>query len=283
MVYALPMTLQVRNNCFRAGIVLSALALVLIGAAAYKIIPAYPKAAVQAVMRPPGPVQGLIAMFLDPAPYAPFASTLGAVIYALVSAILIFYFFEKTQSPEILFVSLFVMSLAFECIRIMVPLKTALEFSNEYLVMTARILVFGRFFGLFSLFAAGICAAGLEVEKQQHIVFIIAVAALVIALGIPIDSLAWDSALNMVSGYASMFMALEAGVVLITMASFFVSAYTRGTGEFFAAGAGIFLVYAGRHILFNADTWIALLPGLAVISAGTWFICTRLHRIYLWL
>jgi hypothetical protein len=87
----------------------------------------------------------------------------------------------------------------------------------------------------------------------------------------------------MVSGYTSMLMVVEAGVVLITMASFFVSAYTRGTREFIFAGAGTFLAFAGRYILLNADTWAALLPGLAVISAGTWFICTRLHRIYLWL
>jgi hypothetical protein len=282
MVYALPMTLQARNNCLKAGIVFSALMLVLIGAAAYKIIPAYPDAAALSAVRSPGPLQDIIAAFMDPAPYVPFVSTLGAVIYALVSVILIFYFFEKTQSPEILFVSLFVISLAFECIRVMVPLKTALEFSNEYLVVTARVLVFGRFFGIFSLFAAGICAAGLQVEKQQDVIFIIAVAALIIALGIPIDSLAWDSALNMVSGYTPMFMVMEAGVVLITMASFFVSAYTRGTREFLLAGIGTFLIYAGRYILLNADTWITPLPGLAVISAGTWFICTRLHRIYLW-
>jgi hypothetical protein len=283
MIYAFLMTLQVRNNCFKAAIVCSALALALIGAAAFKTIPAYPTAAAGAAQRSSGPIRGLAAAFLNPAPYVPFVSTLGAVIYALVTTILIFYFFEKTQSPEILFVSLFVISLAFECIRVMVPLKAALEFSNEYLVMTARVLVFGRFFGLFSLFAAAICAAGLRMEKQQDVVFITATAALIIALGIPIDSLAWDSALNMVSGYASMFLVVEAGVILITMASFFVSAYMRGTKEFFFVGIGTFLAYLGRHILLNADTWITPLPGLAILSVGTWFICTRLHRVYLWL
>jgi hypothetical protein len=283
MVYALPMTLQHRNNCCKASIAFSALTLILIGIAAFKIIPAYPEAAAGAALRSSGPIQSMAAAFLNPAPYVPFISTLGSVIYALVSTALIFHYFEKTQSPEILFVSLFVFSLAFECIRVMVPLKTAMELSNEYLVMTARVLVFGRYFGLFSLFAAGVCAAGLRVEKQQDIVFIITAIALVIALGVPIDSLAWDSALNMVLGYASMFLVMEAGIILITMVNFFVSAYTRGTKEFLFAGLGTLLAYTGRHILLNADTWVTPLPGLLILSAGTWFICTRLHRVYLWL
>jgi hypothetical protein len=277
------MTLQARNNCFKAAIVFSGVALALIGVAAFIMLPAYPEASAEAARRASGLLQSPAAALLDSAPYVPFASTLGAVIYALVTIILILYYFEKTQSPEILFVSLFVISLAFECIRVMVPLKAALAFSNEYLVMTTRVLVFGRFFGLFSLFAAAVCAAGLRVEKQQDVVVITGAAALIIALGVPIDSLAWDSALNMVLGYRSMFLVVEAGVVLITMVSFFVSAYMRGTGEFFFVGIGAFLAYLGRHILLNADTWLTPLPGLAILSLGTWFICTRLHRVYLWL
>jgi hypothetical protein len=36
-------------------------------------------------------------------------------------------------------------------------------------------------------------------------------------------------------------------------------------------------------MLFTADTWVSPFPGLLLLILGTWFICTRLHQIYLWL
>jgi hypothetical protein len=72
-------------------------------------------------------------------------------------------------------------------------------------------------------------------------------------------------------------------IVLITMISFFVSAYSRGTREYVFIGIGSLLVFLGRNILLNADTWVTPLPGLVSLGAGTWFICTQLHRVYLWL
>jgi hypothetical protein len=145
------------------------------------------------------------------------------------------------------------------------------------------VLLFGRYFGIFSLFAASVYAAGLKVQKQGNTIFIIIVATLVIALRVPIDGLSWESSLNMISGYTSMFRLVEAGIMIITMISFFISAYSRGAREYVFIGIGSSLVFFGRNVLLSADTWITPLPGLIILGMGTWFICTYLHRVYLWL
>jgi hypothetical protein len=258
---------------------MSALILILIAASAYLAFPAYPEAAGESARR----AAASISDNLQAAPYAPFISILAAVFYALVCLILIHYFFEKTQSPEIFFVGLFVMSLAFEGLRIMVPLRIALELSNVYLIGTTRVLIFGRYFGLFSLFTASVCASGLEMQKQQNAVFVIVAAALIIALGMPIDGLSWDSSLAMILGFSRMFMVVEAGILVITVVSFLVSSYTKGIKEYILVGLGTLLVFAGRHLLLHADTWLAVVAGLIILAAGTWFICTQLHKVYLWL
>jgi hypothetical protein len=207
----------------------------------------------------------------------------GAVIYAFVTLILIYYFFEKTQSPEILFFALFVLSLSFEGMRLMAPLQKIHQIPALYLLMASRALLFGRFFGIFSLFAASVYAAGLEMQKQQNIIMIIALVTLVITLGVPIDILSWDTSYCMISGFPSMFRMVEAGVLFITTLSFFISAYSRGSRDYVLIGAGSFLVFLGRSLLLSADTWATPLPGLLALIAGTYFICTRLHKVYLWL
>jgi hypothetical protein len=277
------MTLSVRNNCFKAGIVLSSLSLAAIAAAAFVVIPAYPEAASEAARRSSGMFQGLLENLGSSAPYAPFAAMLGAVLYSLTSIILIYFLFEKTQSQEILFFGLFVISLAVEGIRIVIPLKITYEFSIVYCVMAARILVFSRYFGLFALFASSVCAAGLEVQKQRNTIIIIVLTAMAVAMGIPIDGFFWDSTLTMLSGYDTMFAIVEGGLLFFTVTSFFVAAYNRSSRDYIFIGTGALLALVGRNILLHADDWLTPLPGLMILGLGTWFFCTRLHQIYLWL
>jgi hypothetical protein len=276
------MTLSVRNNYFRIGIILSFLSLAVTLGLSFTSFPAYPRLGAEAI-RTTGILQSLIARYFQPQAYVPLVTMISSVLYALVAMILIYYFFEKTQSPEILFFALFVSAFAFEGLRIMAPLRDVYDLPAFFLVLSSRALLFARFFGIFSIFAASVYAAGLGEQKQGNIVFIIAVAALVVALGAPIDSLAWDSSLMPIRGYASLLKMVEVGIMLITMISFFISAYSRGSKEYLFIGLGSFLVFLGRAMLFSTDTWITPLPALLLLAGGTWLSCVQLHHVYLWL
>jgi hypothetical protein len=271
-----------RNNYFRIGIALSFLSLTAVLILSFATFPVYPQISAGAV-RTTGMFQSLISRFFQPQAYVALATMLCSALYAFVAMILIYYFFEKTQSPEILFFGLFVSAFAFEGLRILVPLKDVYDLSSFYLILSSRILLFGRFFGIFSLFAASVYAAGLGEQKQGNIVIVIAIAALVVALSVPIDGLAWDSSLVMLRGYSSMLGMVEAGTMLITTISFFVSAYSRGSREYVFIGLGSFLVFIGRAMLFSTDTWITPLPALLLLAGGTWISCVQLHHVYLWL
>ncbi|MDR2402940.1 MAG: hypothetical protein LBD78_02810 [Spirochaetaceae bacterium] len=277
------MTLSSRNYLFRAGIVVSVLTISVIVGTSFVILPLYPALLPMAARRSTDVVRFLVGNAAGSAPYIPFITMSAACFYAFITMIFIYYYFEKTQAPEILFFALFALSLTVEASRIMVPLRMAYELPTAFLVMASRGLLFGRFFGVFSLFAASLYAAGLEMRKQGNILLIIALLTLILAIGVPIDGMSWDSTLSMIYGYSSMFRLVETGLVLITTITFFVSAYSRGSGEYVFIGIGVFLVYIGRNMLLGADTWIAPIPGMAILIAGTWFICSRLHRVYLWL
>jgi hypothetical protein len=277
------MTLSNRNYFFKAGIVISAVNLIGIAVVSYKLFPLFPNLISASIRRSESVIQALVGRFLSPAPYVPFVTIITAVVYALITLILIYYFFEKTQSPEILFISLFALSFAFESARLIIPSQTAWKLPGLYLIASYRLLLFGRYAGVFSLFAAGVCASGFEIRKPGNVILLISGAALIIALGVPIDGLSWDSALGLNIGYASMFKMVETGIILITTVSFFVSAYTRAAREYLFIGIGTLLVCIGRNMLFVSDTWVTPLPALAILVAGTWFICHELHQIYLWL
>jgi hypothetical protein len=277
------MTLSTRNIFFKGGIFIAALSLILVAAGGYFAYPAFPDAAASAAIRPGGIAQKLISGLAAPSSYVPLCTMLGAAVYSFVSILLIYHFFEKTQSPEILFIGLFVISLTFEFARIIIPLKDVLPLPVFFSIAASRVLFFGRNFGLFSLFASGVYAAGIDAQKQQSFLFALILSSMVIAMNVPMDTFVWDSTFMVYTGYSFMFSVVEAGILAITVASFLVSAFTRGSRRYVIIGIGVLLAFAGRNILINSDTWITVLPGLVILSAGTWCICSRLHLEYLWL
>jgi hypothetical protein len=233
--------------------------------------------------RPESIFQALAGKFFDVNLLAAHWCIITLVMYSLVSIVLIFYFFEKTLSPEIFFVVLFAASFAPEALRLVLPMGWVYEIPLLYALMASRTILFGRYFGIFSLFTASVYAVGFKAHKQHDVVMIITVITLIITIGVPVDNEIWDSALNMHIGYHSVLRLIEVGTFLITTMSFFIAAWLRSSREFIFIGTGSALVFLGRHILLNADTWAALPAGFLFLTVGTWFICTRLHKLYLWL
>jgi hypothetical protein len=277
------MTLSDRNNIFKAGIILSFLFLLICIAASIKTIPVYALMETEITHRPEGMLLAFVEKFFDAKLLAVHCGILVLVLYSFLTIILNYYFFEKTKSPEILFVVFFAASFSLEALRLILPLGRVYDFPSLYALTAARVILFGRFFGIFSLFTASIYGAGYEMQRQRYVIIIITVTSLLIAMGIPIDTETWDSGLNMVIGYTSMFRLIDAGTFLITAISFFIAAWSRGPRGYVFIGAGSVLVFLGRNILLNADTWAGLPAGIPLLAVGTWLICTNLHRIYLWL
>lgn len=277
------MTLAQRNRYFKAGIVLSAACLAGIVFFASKLLPLYPGLAGLAAKRVSGLFQGFGAWFFPPAPLVPFVSVLASILFALAASILIYVFFEKTQSPEVLFFGLWTLSFVFEFMRLGLPLYGFYSFPGLFLIIGARILCFGRLLGALSFFAASIYAAGFELQKQGTMVFAITIAALAVSLGIPVDLLSWDSGFVMISGYGSLFRRAETGIVLISALTFFVAFYVRGTNEYLGIAIAALFASLGRDLVINADAWALFVPGFIMLSLGSWFAGMRLRQVYLWL
>jgi hypothetical protein len=277
------MTLSTRNILFRGGIIIAALSLILVAVGGYFAYPAFPGLAASAAFRPSGIIQKLVSGLAETSSYVPLWTMLGAAAYSFISIVLIYHFFEKTQSPEILFIGFFVISLTFEFARLIIPLKAVFPIPAFFLIAASRVLFFGRYLGLFSLFASGVYAAGMDAQKQQSFLFMLILAAMIIAINLPMDIFVWDSTFMVWSGYRFMFSVVDAVVLALTIASFLISALTRGSRSYVLIGVGAFLAFAGRSILINSDTIITVFPGLVILSAGTWCICSRLHLEYLWL
>jgi hypothetical protein len=273
------MTLTTRNWYLLAGIGFSLAALVLALVFAHIALPLFPGLVDEAAVR--GFTYGMFPAW-QVNPYVPFAVMLAAVVYAVITQTLVYQFFEKTQSPEIFFFALFVFSFTFECVRMALPLQQHYALPQVFAVTAERLELFGRFFGVFALFASSIYATGFKAQKQGTVLFLITLIALFFAIRIPIDPLAWDSGLRLNSGHRSMFRIIETVTALLAVASYLVSARMRGGKEFVLVGVGAFLAFMGRMFLLDANAFSTAALAFLCLLAGTGLVCKQLHRIYLW-
>lgn len=278
----LVMTLSERNLIFKVGIAGCAGVAALTALLSFLIMPVYPSIE-ENLQRPSFLFQFIMGKFAAGDYYAVHASLVMAVLFALIGIIFIYYSFERTSAPEIVFISLFTVSFAFEIIRLILPLHLVYNFSSFYLLGAARILFFSRYFGLFSLFAASVSAAGLEVQKTRNIILTIVITALVISLSVPIDTYNLDTGLNMAIGYTFMFRVIEVVAFFATVLSFIVARKVKGSGDYIYVAIGVALALIGRNMLIGTDNWVGPIPGILLLSFGTWFICSKLHKIHLWL
>jgi len=276
------MTLSERNSFFKTGIFFCALVILLVSAASFFTIPVYSEIE-ENDMRPDylfGVISGLI---LANNYFAVHAALILAALYSFIGLMLIYSFFERTPTPEILYIAIFTISLSFESLRLFLPLHWVFNFPSFYLRIIARILLFARFFGIFSLFTAGLCAAGMDVQKTRNAIFIIVIAALVIVLSVPVDVHSWDTGFNLTSGNSVLFRMIELLAAVTTMASFLIAAKIRGAKEYIYAAIGIILSFLGRNFLLGTDNWIGAGMGIALLSFGTYYLCSKVHKIHLWL
>jgi len=277
------MTLSERNTFFKMGIALCSICALIAAAASFLVIPIFSGVMEESSRRPVSIFQLLTGFFMGNDSYAVYVSLAASVLYSLISIIIIYLFFERTSSPEILYIAIFTISFALEAVRLILPLQHIFYFSFFYVSLASKVLLFIRFFSIFSLFTAGLCAAGLEVQKTRNVIFVMIIAALVITMGVPIDSSNWDTSLNIVNSYNSMFSLVEAAAFITTMISFFIAAKIRGTREYVNIALGVMLALAGRGFIINVDNWTGPILGIILLSTGTFILCSKLHKIHLWL
>jgi len=275
------MTLSERNLFFKIGIVFCALIALLTLAASFLTVPVY-SAMEENSRRSTDFFQFFINRFIKSDYYAVHASLAAAVLFSFIGMLLIHFFFERTSAPEILYIAFFTISFSFEAIRLVLPLYLVFNFPSFYLLIAARTLLFARYFSIFSLFTASVFAAGFETQRTRNVILVIFVAVLFVTLGVPIDTQSWDTAFNMINGNTSMFRLIEVIAFLATVISFFVAAYIRSSLEYVYVGVGVVLALAGKGILLGTDNWAGPFPGILLLSFGTWFLCSKLHKLHLW-
>lgn len=181
------MTLAARNAIFVTGAIFTFLALLVYAAAGHALL-------FGAYVDEPfsvGEFQSWFGVRWSVPPLAAYRSLVAAGAVGLIATggvAVSARLFRRVSSAEIYFMTLFLISLSFELVRIGQPLAEINNLPAATGVLLTRVVLLGRLFGALSLFAAGIYSAGADYPRIGRITMLLVALSVLIVYLVPVDS-----------------------------------------------------------------------------------------------
>jgi hypothetical protein len=264
------MTLSMRNAILLIGLGLNLLILILFGAGLSVIAPAAENAG------------GLISWFIGT--YGgDLAFLLFLQLFSLLSVLVLYGSFRKTASPEIFFFLLFLLAVGMDGLRSLPPALRLLRMPIYLDQLVTRFLYLARFFGVFSLFTAGLFANGMQYQKLSIAFGIELLAAFTLASLLPVADIAQQD--GGLPGYhhISDVMAVLLSLRVLSIINFTVAWIRNNNRDYLWLSLASLLVLLGNEALVRGENpFLRIGAGMALVS-GTVLFARRTHEIYLWI
>ena len=215
--------------------------------------------------------------------YAPFFAALVLAVYAIITLYILYVNFEKTQVPEIIYFTGFLIGCGIEGIRIILPaINIWADFSNLY-VFTGKFIFFGRFIAIINLIIMAILSTKEDNQQfsDQSLIIICAAAAL-LANTIPIDTITIPSNCSINFGFEKMYLVLSSICIAIGFITMLLLNQNLGSPEYKKCAIGFLLLSFGYIFLTQGDCFIVIFIGVTLLLLGTFEFLWNLHKFYIW-
>ena len=188
----------------------------------------------------------------------------------------------KTASAELFFFTVWAFCLGFEALRIVSLGLMIRNASMGPIVFITRLVMFGRYFGLLSLFMGSILAVGFRQERMSAVLSTAFLLALFFASVQPVNSgvLAPDFLID--RGFGFLMSLFDSALIAMTLVNYLVAWRMNRDTAFLASGAGLALcVLAYLLLRSNHSPWF-ILPAIVFLATGAWLHIKSMNGYYLW-
>ena len=214
--------------------------------------------------------------------YSPdFTMPLILLTFSIISIYLIKYYFLKTNSSEIFFFTLFLISTAFDTSRSIIAALSYLQSPEYYNLLISRICYFGKIFGLLSLFLSALFSSDVETKKIGTSTAIIILISYTLSSSIPFSTYKLSTMIQQ-PGFLNYFIFSVISIEILTIMIFVLNYLQSGKREYLILSISTFMILTGREITFFSTDPVVFLSGLSILTAGTILFTNKIHHIYAW-
>lgn len=213
------------------------------------------------------PLNVIISLFLE-------------MIYACGVFFILYTVFEKTQSSEVIFFSVFTFAILLDSLRLWIVIFNLAYTYSVKLIFIQNVIVFSRLLVPFSLFLLVLLS---EPEKRQFIeqnIFIAVITAMVFGFFDPINT--GKFAPNLLHYYAYQRTFHIASIIFILGSIIWMYFDNKRKLISNKITIGFSMLALGFFFITDSSTFLFLLIGQILLYFGTYIYLRQLHNQYLW-
>lgn len=281
LLYCGEMTLTARNALFLTATVITGFALAATALGVVLIAPV-----------DPDPVLRIATETMDwlfwewssqpTMPLVALAVALGLGMVAFVGMVVFQRLFRRAASPEILFVAVFVISLAVEQLRLVQYILVAGEYPLHFGALVSRALRFGHVLGALSLFTASLYAAGTDYARVGSVLTFLLLLAFAIVYFMPVDALELTPLLMHRVGMGQSLDILLSVLWALTVINYVFGAVRAVRDDSTLLAACVATVVVGRGLLMYVPTMATAVVGGGLLIGGLVIYAWTNRLYYLW-
>jgi ABC-type multidrug transport system fused ATPase/permease subunit len=208
---------------------------------------------------------------------------IGASVSAglgLILAVIYLGLFRRTPALSVFFVTWFFLTMVFDIFKfgqIILPASPWPQFTAE----VSRAGIFGHISGVMAIFAAGLYAGGVRMQRHGTAMIVACMIALGLSWSIPVDTGVLPTNLIHRAGIGTSLQATLVLLIAVSVVNFVHAALDSGNLRGLVTAAAVALVATGREILFYRvePLWIVL--GAAGVLAGGIIFAGQNYRDFL--
>ena len=214
--------------------------------------------------------------------YAVFLAVAFLLLYVPICCFGMLHFFEKTQIPELLYFSLFLLNFIPESSRLLIPLFSNWQSYPHLMIFLSKIILFSRISASLSMLAiASLASERNDTNSSTIQISILALCAILVCF-VPVNTIQMLSTAFASYAYYGFSLCLRLGFYAITAISFWLTGYKMQAVEYKRCAINYLILIFGELFLQECDNCIFLLFGITFLYGGTFFFFKNLHKYYMW-
>ncbi|MCK5248704.1 MAG: hypothetical protein KAJ98_01995 [Spirochaetaceae bacterium] len=203
-------------------------------------------------------------------------------LFPLLSELILRKRFRRSPSPEIFFLRLFLLTLPLQASRLLLPLVTAGILTTSWGLTITRIAWFARFLGISSLLNISIFSGDIPFRRSGSILGMGALAAMGIAVMMPLDVTQPLGNLLIRSGMDTVLALVTVSIEALTILALAGTAIIQKNARYYLLMVSLLLVVLGTDLIFFISRPL-IIPGAIFLVTGVIGFAGVVRKIYQWI
>lgn len=209
-------------------------------------------------------------------------SILILILYIPISCYFLYVSFEKTKSPETIYLMGFFTACILQSTKILIPLLELWNNSSQWLILVARIEIAGRMLAPLCLLFTALFSEQDQIQDADRNFGLAIGITSCFAYILPMNSKRIFSNFTLSCGFDNLIYFFIFFCAIITVLTFIIISKQREVSFWTSPSPYYILMFSGYIILSISDCILLLFMGTIFLILGTYQILYRLHKYYLW-